>query len=69
MSTDFPFEQSLKNLEEIVKQLEQGELTLDESLKKYEQAISLARNCQEVLSQAEQKIELLNAANPRDEQK
>ena len=38
------------------RQLEKGELTLDDSLKQFEKGIGLARRCQNVLSQAEQKI-------------
>lgn len=59
MSKTIPFEQSVSALSDIVKQLEQGELTLEDSLKQFEKGISLARQCQEVLNKAEQKIELL----------
>ncbi|MCH2181976.1 MAG: exodeoxyribonuclease VII small subunit [Mariniblastus sp.] len=54
-----PFEQSFQQLQEIVTQLEQGHLTLDDSLKKYEQGIQHLRNCYSALDQAERKIELL----------
>ena len=53
------FEQSIAELEDIVKEIEQGELTLEESLKQFEKGIGLARRCQEVLQQAEQKIQIL----------
>lgn len=59
MSKAINFEQSITELEQIVKQLEQGELSLEDSLKQFEQGIGLARKCQEVLTQAEQKIEFL----------
>lgn len=59
MTKPVPFEKSIAALEDIVVQLEKGELTLEESLKQFEKGISLARQCQEVLTQAEQKIELL----------
>ncbi|MFT4058891.1 MAG: exodeoxyribonuclease VII small subunit [Legionella sp.] len=62
MSQDIHFEQSIEALEEIVKQLEKGELTLEDSLKQFEKGIGLARCCQDVLKQAEQKIEMLTAA-------
>ena len=61
MNKGIHFEQSISELEEIVKQLEKGELSLDDSLKQFEKGIHLARCCQEVLNQAEQKIELLTA--------
>ena len=59
MSDAIQFEQSISQLEHIVKQLEKGELTLEDSLKEFEKGIHLARQCQEVLNQAEQKIEYL----------
>ena len=59
MSKGIHFEQSVSELEEIVKQLEKGELTLEESLKQFEKGIGLARRCQTVLNEAEQKIETL----------
>ena len=66
MSKPIPFEQSITELEEIVRQLEKGELTLDESLKQFEKGIGLARSCQDVLNQAEQKIEILTASITRE---
>ncbi|CEG57709.1 exodeoxyribonuclease VII small subunit [Legionella fallonii] len=63
MSKGIHFEQSVTELEEIVKQLEKGELSLEDSLKQFEKGISLARRCQDVLHQAEQRIETLTAAN------
>jgi exodeoxyribonuclease VII small subunit len=61
MSKSIPFEQSLTELEAIVKQLETGELTLENSLKQFEKGIALARRCQHVLHQAEQKIEIVSS--------
>ena len=46
------FETSLKKLEEIVKELEEGELTLEKSLEHYEKGISLARFCNAKLEEA-----------------
>jgi exodeoxyribonuclease VII small subunit len=59
MSKGIHFEQSIAELEELVKQLERGELTLEDSLKQFEKGIALARRCQEVLTSAEQKITML----------
>ena len=53
------FESSLEALEEIVSKLEQGDLALEESLGLFEQGIRLSRECQERLSQAERRIEVL----------
>lgn len=55
----FQFEKSIASLEAIVAQLEKGELSLEDSLTQFEKGITLARKCQEVLNQAEQKIEIL----------
>ncbi|MGC1181788.1 exodeoxyribonuclease VII small subunit [Legionella sp.] len=61
MSKGIHFEQSIEELEKIVRQLEKGELTLEDSLKQFEKGIGLARHCHDVLQQAEQKIETLTA--------
>lgn len=53
------FEASLEALEQIVRQLESGDLPLDKSLELFEQGIRLSRECQERLSQAERRIEIL----------
>ena len=53
------FETSLEALEQIVQDLEQGELPLERSLELFEQGIRLSRECHERLSQAERRIEVL----------
>ena len=53
------FETSLEALEQIVRQLEGGDLPLEKSLELFEQGIRLSRECQERLSQAERRIEIL----------
>lgn len=53
------FEKKLNAIDEIVKQMEQGELSLDDSLKQYEKGIQLVRTCQNLLSEAEQKVQRL----------
>lgn len=54
-----PFEASLDELEGIVRKLEGGDLSLDESLKLFENGVRLARECQERLDQAERRIDVL----------
>lgn len=54
-----PFERSLEQLREVVGQLENGNLTLSESLEKYEQGVSSLKSCYAALNQAQRKIELL----------
>mgnify|MGYP003581228963 FL=1 len=53
------FEASLEALEQIVCQLEDGDLPLEKSLELFEHGIRLSRECQERLSQAERRIEIL----------
>jgi exodeoxyribonuclease VII small subunit len=57
------FEASLEALEQIVQQLEGGDLSLEKSLELFEQGIRLSRECQERLSQAERRIEVLMRDN------
>lgn len=53
------FEKDLQRLEKIVEELEEGGLPLDESLKKFEEGIRLAKRCEKALGAAEKKIEIL----------
>jgi exodeoxyribonuclease VII small subunit len=53
------FEASLEALEQIVRQLEGGDLPLEKSLELFEQGIHLSRECQDRLNQAERRIEVL----------
>lgn len=55
------FEDSMARLEAIVVRLEKGECGLDESLKLFEEGAKLAGQCEELLDQAEQKVNLLLA--------
>lgn len=53
------FETAMKELEQIVESMENDQLTLDESLQKFERGVELSRICQENLKKAEQKVEQL----------
>lgn len=53
------FEKKLNELEKIVSEMETGEMSLDESLKKFEVGVKLSRECHVQLSQAEQKVKSL----------
>ena len=57
------FETSLEALEQIVRQLEGGDLPLEKSLELFEQGIRLSRECQDRLNQAERRIEVLMRDN------
>ena len=59
----YPFEQSLVKLENLVEKMEAGDLTLEDSLKTFEEGIRLTRECQQALSQAEQKVKMLIEEN------
>ena len=52
-------EQSLSQLENILEELENGELELDQALQKFEEGIKLSRQCQKTLEEAEMKIKIL----------
>lgn len=63
------FERSLDELEQLVQKMEQGEQSLDESLAAYERGVSLYRQCQGALEQAEQRVRLLtDPTNPETAQ-
>ncbi|MFT4196847.1 MAG: exodeoxyribonuclease VII small subunit [Pseudoxanthomonas sp.] len=54
------FEQSLDELEQLVARMEQGELSLEESLAAYERGVNLYRSCRSALEQAELRVRLLS---------
>ena len=55
----FNLEKSLAELEDLVEELESGDLPLEKALKKFEEGIKLTRGCQAALKEAEQKVEIL----------
>jgi exodeoxyribonuclease VII small subunit len=57
------FEEALKKLESIVEQLEDEEITLEDSVKLYEEGVKMSTFCTEILEQAELRIEQVNEAN------
>jgi len=52
-------EKALSDLEDLVEQLESGDLPLEKAMKKFEEGIKLTRGCQAALKDAEQKVEIL----------
>ena len=52
-------EKALADLENLVEELESGELPLEKAMKKFEEGIKLTRGCQAALKEAEQKVEIL----------
>jgi exodeoxyribonuclease VII small subunit len=61
--TTFHFEESLAELESLVERMESGEMSLEDSLKAFEQGIKYTRDCQNALTKAEQKVQLLLQKN------
>ena len=61
------FEEALLRLEEVVKQLESGGVSLDASLALYEEGVSLVRLCSSSLESAEQRVRVLAGGNPEAE--
>jgi len=53
------FEKSLADLEALVNAMEKGNLSLEDSLKAFEEGVKLSRDCQQALKDAEQKVEIL----------
>lgn len=53
------FEKALNELESLVTLMEKGDISLEESLKTFEQGIKLSRQCQEALTSAEQRVQVL----------
>lgn len=62
--TNMNFEQKLSDLEALVAKLETGELSLDESLKAYEEGVALTRECQSMLEKAQLRIEMASKQDP-----
>jgi exodeoxyribonuclease VII small subunit len=59
-------EKALSELEEIVAQLEAGDLPLEKSLKQFERGVRLSRDCQSALKDAEQRVQALMGSELRD---
>jgi len=67
MSKKQTFENSLEKLEKIIQEFEQGELSLDAMIKKYEEGSDLAKYCLSALENAEKKVKFLNQNETEDE--
>ena len=63
------FEDALQELEGIVKALESGEQSLEQSLEQFERGVSLSRFCQESLGEAERQVEILLQQDNENEEK
>ena len=61
------FENAIAELETLVEEMEHGEISLEDSLKKFERGIELTRTCQKALQDAEQKVQLLIEGRNKDD--
>ena len=59
MEENLNFETTIKSLEQIVQELEKGDLNLDESVKRFEDGMALSKKCTKILDEAEKKITTL----------
>jgi len=60
------FETAMAELETLVEKMEQGDLSLDESLQQFERGVQLTRSCQQALKDAEQKVQVLLKKNGQE---
>lgn len=58
-SKEMNFEEAMQELEKITRELEKGDLSLDESVKKFEKGMEVSKRCNEILENAEKKITIL----------
>ncbi len=63
LSESLNFETALSKLETMIEKMATGQLTLEESLQNFEEGIALARQCQQILKEAEQKVQILIEQN------
>ena len=56
---ELSFEEAMKKLQDVVQELEKGTLNLDGSVKKFEEGVKLSKQCNDMLENAEKKINLL----------
>lgn len=59
MENNKSFEEMMQNLEAIAKDLESGDLSLDDSVKKFEEGMKISKECSKILEDAEKKITIL----------
>jgi exodeoxyribonuclease VII small subunit len=66
-NTGSSFEEAMKKLEKIVEELDKGEFSLEESLKKFEEGMKLGQTCKSILEKAEFRVRKLVDAHGRDQ--
>jgi|AntRauTorckE6833_2_1112554.scaffolds.fasta_scaffold02504_3 exodeoxyribonuclease VII small subunit len=63
MADEQNFEQQMQQLEQLVTRMESGDLSLEDSLQAFEQGVTLTRNCQKLLTEAEQRVSRLQESH------
>ncbi len=63
------FEEQMESLETIVQELEKGDLSLEESVTKFEEGIKISKECNKTLEEAEKKITILVSKDRRNERR
>ena len=69
MTDKFNFNKGLLHLEEIINKMESGELSLEDSLKYFEEGVKIHRQCHTALTDAEQRISVLSDSDNYSEEK
>ena len=69
MGNKFDFNKGLAELEMIINKMESGDLSLEDSLKYFEKGVKLHRECHRALTNAEQRVNILNEADNYSEEK
>ena len=69
VSEKFNFNKGLLMLEDIINKMESGDLSLEESLKYFEEGVKIHRQCHTALSDAEQRIKILSESDNYNEEK
>ena len=69
MTDKFNFNKGLLQLEEIINKMESGELSLEDSLKYFEEGVKIHRQCHTALTDAEQRISVLSESDNYSEEK
>ena len=69
MTDKFNFNKGLIELEEIINKMESGELSLEDSLKYFEEGVKIHRQCHTALTDAEQRISVLSESDNYNEEK
>lgn len=62
MAAKMTLEKSFERLDEIVQELQEGDLTLEQSFRKYEEGMKMIKNCNDAIDRVEKKLEILEGA-------